>query len=586
LQHGAGSFVIAVWPTDNSYKSEAAYNRSQYIADLLEEVGFTVYCTTTDADAKEKGALKIQTGFGHIKSVCDTDLVFDPFTSRLANIDPVHTVNCMRNRLYDSTSLIYIGDFPAAVADLQLLVDSSYYTKLDHILNESDVSNNDRSHDKMNKQATSRVCSQLVIDLLVKQNHHGTAWYLKLMRLYLNATQDPSMSDERRLYSLRYVTSSLRRWRGHIEATKGKAKDFVTQPVWEAVETMLAVCVKLVADGIGSLLVKLNSQGNEQLFGQMRSSSTRGEFGVNFSSKRGLEIVNDAQVHQHLESKTKNTFNFPSVSEFKDEPFVQQIPLTIDQMSEIMAEAAEDAENDCYGLGIKNDEVQIDRHFSPYSFNRTLLRENLHDGDETEAVSEEILHQAETAADPKVVSFKNCHFLDVATSDGYYLSVPSPTQKQPITLQPKSSLLYAYNTRRNNKSFDRQRRVMNPSRKQLMISGRPHDAQTWQSTGVEIGSVVAVSKGSKRYVGRLISFRYKNQKSKKDTRFPYRNIIFNVNENAEFHLFPLFEVTRSGAMKSVNSKEYFQSEHYKLSMTPNAVDFGTLTVNFDPSLLL
>jgi hypothetical protein len=104
---------------------------------------------------------------------------------------------------------------------------------------------------------------------------------------------------------------------------------------------------------------------------------------------------------------------------------------------------------------------------------------------------------------------------------------------------------------------------MNPTRKQMLISGRPHEAQTWRANGIEIGNNVAVRKGPKVYIGRLVSIRYKNQKSKRDTRFPFKNIMFGVNENVEFLLFQLHSISPSGTIKECNSTEYFEPLQYK-----------------------
>jgi hypothetical protein len=395
--------------------------------------------------------MKIATGFGHIVSFGGVDVVHNPSVITLANIDPDHTGNVLRTRLYDTTNIMQIGDFPALVADLQLIVNSPHYSKLDHKLNPSDVENNDRSHDKMNKQCTWRVCSAEVINILTDQGMHGTAWYLNLVRCFLDASKNPTISDSERLHKLRFVTSCLRRWRNSIEEKKGTAKDFITSAAWEAIEVELVVCIRLVTEGIGSLLVKLNSQANEQLFGAMRSSSTQGQFGVNFTPKEAMNIINNGQILQHLQSKLCDTFMFPSVSQFKGEPYVQQTALSIDEITAVLEAADHDAIDACKLVGIESDEVQIDRYFSPFSFDASLLRENLSDSDETEAVNCDV----HSKTDVKVVSYRNCHFIDDESDDAYFKSIQTPTQLTPFELTTKSSFLYILNKKAKSLSTDK-----------------------------------------------------------------------------------------------------------------------------------
>jgi hypothetical protein len=69
-----------------------------------------------------------------------------------------------------------------------------------------------------------------------------------------------------------------------------------------------------------------NSQHCEQFFGQMRAQSTMGYFGRNFTPKKAVEIVNNSQIRQRLQSQLNDTFHFEGSGKDKPVPFEIQTP--------------------------------------------------------------------------------------------------------------------------------------------------------------------------------------------------------------------------------------------------------------------
>lgn len=99
-------------------------------------------------------------------------------------------------------------------------------------------------------------------------------------------------------------------------------------------------------------------------------------------------------------------------------------------------------------------------------------------------------------------------------------TVRSPTQPQHVTEIRKRTLLYLLNDDNANKSHDRQQRVRVASRKEMTISGRPHNADCWQSTGINIGNYVFVKESKKFFLGRVVIMRFKDGKKKAERKFP------------------------------------------------------------------
>lgn len=607
LQHNAPSFPVAIFPTDNKYTSETAYNRCGYVSDVFESENFEVVCSSTDADAKEKGGAKIQTGFGHVKTVYDTDFIYDPSINRISTIDTVHIVNSLKMKMFNTTRILYAGDHPVLVADLQLLVSSSKYSKEDHRLNFSDVNNNDKTMDKMNKQATAKICAWPVIEILEEMGALGTAFYLKIMRILLDVFQDVSMPDDKRLYDMAYVNETLLRWRANVEDTGGIGQDFITSSTWESIVLNYAAVVKFVGEGRGSLVTKLHTQNCEQTFGQMRSQASAGQFGVNFTVKQAAEILTNAHIKQVVENKLSRRFNFPSVSKKRAEPFISDVPLTPEEMTQIISDAKESSKADCVKLGMdENSRASIGQYMFPPKFDASKLRENVIAYQDDQEIQEGTRSDDENLSDDenmnqvdgsssgvdeseddnrKVITIKKLHFIDEKTDGNNFTIVRSPTQQSETAQVRKSYLVYLLDDRNKKKSYDRAQRVQASGRKELIISGRPHGAMTWRSTGLEMGNYVAVKCKDKVSVGRVCNIRYKNGRKMSEKSFPYRNIIFSKNENVEFNLHPHFEVASSGIVEKKTNKSYFTPNDYTFTLIEDGIDMKNNKLKFNFNLV-
>lgn len=589
FQFGAESFPICVFPTDNSYKSEIAYNRNKFIAELLQEEGIEVVCTTTDADTKEKGGGKIHSEFGNIVQLYGTNFVYNPDLPRLVTIDTKHIVNSMKMRLFDSTAIRYFKDFPILRSDLVLLV--STRSKEVHMLNKSDISNNDKTADKMDKQSTDRICSWKVIAALESmENAKGTAFYLKLMRLMLDVFTDPSLSDKTRLMKGSYAMSCLRRWREQIRLDGGSANDFITTPAWESLEMNYAALVKLVQNGEGAKITLLSSQPVEQFFGGMRTQSTQGQFCASFNVQRGLELINNTHVKMAIEQKLSGVFNFPSAHKSHPTPHVQLEPLKPDEIRRAIVLGASVAGVDCSKLGIHGDEANLEDFMKPFKCNEDLRREIILanrselDEDELDNFAEDIEMLSDDEdlqqQSPKTVEWKGMVFIDENTPGLEFKTLCDPNDPTSAKFVNKSYLLYLLDDGNRKKSLNRRERVQSHKRKEMLLPNPPSGEMFWKASGVELNDYVLVKSGQTFGIGRVVNFRQKRGgRAKKSSIFPYQNLFFDINENAEFNLFPFFKLATDHSLTPFLEKSYFEARNYIYTISQRAIDIVAMELN-------
>jgi hypothetical protein len=80
-------------------------------------------------------------------------------------------------------------------------------------------------------------------------------------------------------------------------------------------------------------------------------------------------------------------------------------------------------------------------------------------------------------------------------------------------------------------------------------------------------------------IGRVASFRYKNAKNKALTKFPFTNLIFELNENVEFYLHPFFEVSPTRSLKLIQNLDYFIASDYRFTLQKSVVNLDTMMVD-------
>jgi hypothetical protein len=310
--------------------------------------------------------------------------------------DHVHLIGKLRMKLFDTANSTVIGTQPATVNQLQILVKDKRFTREDHGLTICDVANKDKTKDKMDKHATSRISSEKVLNCLEQiPGAEGTAAYIKLM-LYLDeALLCPKTTLEDRLWCMIYVASFLRRWRHHVHLSpNAQSSNFITPNAWACVEINLGFFIKLLKMGKGQLIPICSSQMVEEAFRALRSLSTFGLTQINATTKTALENFGKINLMMDVAFNLRNDFKFIDSRSLKD--VVAPEPLMLEFLEpalivDVIKNAQYQVEQDCIKLGIFEPEI------NPMDiFRMPMMPEELIERGASQSQSQAIERQMET----------------------------------------------------------------------------------------------------------------------------------------------------------------------------------------------
>jgi hypothetical protein len=316
---GSQPRVVGIFPTDNAYKSDIVVTRWKNIAQEVKKKGFNSYFST-DADPRLLNAMKILTKFGksyYITGLC-IPLLLDISVAIKTLSDPHHLLNNLKNRINDLTNCLMIGKFYVSMNYLKIMLNHPEISRNDHQLSNEDVGTFDSSKDKMNSNATRKICEPIVIELLKKiPGSEGTIIYLQMMRDLYDAFIEPTTTDLDRLKKAFKVLCFLRIWRVNVPV--GERASFITNINWSCIEMNVSFLYQLVLEGKGNLIVIWNSQICEEYFRTLRSMGTYGLTQINFSVLEALQKINRVEKIIEICTKHKSTFNFPEVEKIRSD---------------------------------------------------------------------------------------------------------------------------------------------------------------------------------------------------------------------------------------------------------------------------
>jgi hypothetical protein len=312
---------------------------------------------------------------------------------------------------------------------LKILISLPDVSRNDHKLKNQDVGTFDTSKDKMNTEATRRICEPHVIELLKKvPGSEGTRVYLKIMRSFFNAFIETEISDLERIYQAFWSLKIIRTWRNNVKA--GERENFITNYNWECIELNVACLYNLVMKGEGKFIPILNSQGCEEMFRTLRAMGSFGLTQINFSVKDALEKLNRLSKIDEITTKYKNQFDFPENSKIRSDVsnlqnIIRTEPPTEEECHNTILKAYEDARKVCEELYMENLEECDPTKF----FKKTVLND--------ESEEEETMEFLETAYGQdqeinrfdglaiseyeangrKIIKIKNLYFIDEETGE-------------------------------------------------------------------------------------------------------------------------------------------------------------------------
>lgn len=595
---GSSPFVLGFFVTNTDYTAQEYVWRLRHIEEQLSAEGFQMIVSTDGCPALF-AAQKFLNGFGYPNKLFGYEFMCQPGESPkwiLAIQDPLHLVNKMKNRLFDSASDIKIGRFTASSKHLEVLQQNGSLSKIDHELTETIVGS-DRSKDKMNTVGTENVCHKKVHPLLKKYvpGSDGTIQLLKIMDFLLDAFVREKTPDRERLFKCIYVLEFLRRWITDQKRRRRGFESSFTKHCFECVELNTFFLVNLLARGNGSLIRLCSSQACEKLFRQLRSMSTLGSTQINFSEYELVSKLRKAKLTQQFMSELQQTgFKF-------NERLINALPaseeavdiLSSSDISQTISEAVLEAKKSCDELGLMAVNYNMSRIFNPTRVNIDLseemssffldqLDDDEQDSDEGDAADNIEFDNIDIDCEgDKVFKYRNIRLLNEANDSSSFLTCDE--EGNVTGSLGKQTLLWTIQEDPEHISTDRRMRFHSGVRRKAFCYVWDDDgSDVFKPNGVKPGQWIVVKKGNSLRLGYVLKFQYMNAKNKLAKSYTYKSAIFNVNQGVELLLSPCFSLNKSsGCFNDLNGWNYFPLEAYVCTLRESVVDADNKKLSSD-----
>jgi hypothetical protein len=124
-------------------------------------------------------------------------------------------------------------------------------------------------------------------------------------------------------------------------------------------------------------------------------------------------------------------------------------------------------------------------------------------------------------------------------------------------------------------SSDRLARFFSSKKGEMVPGETVGNAILKKCSSITLGDFVFAKSISRRqtFCGRIIKFQYSKEKTKSARKYKYKSIIFNLNQNVKFLLFPCFTLAPFGHLFSEDSPQnWFESNEYRYTINNSCVD--------------
>lgn len=315
----APPFCLLVFGSDNKFHSDDVHNRWKEIPSELKKVNIEVLTRSSDSEPKYNRAMRILDKLGlpselGLPEWFSCGATEPPFSVQ----DTPHIGTKMRNFFLKTKwgrRTLPFGKYFIDINHLQILMrklPKDQHQLTDTVLNAAD---------RQNFSSVLKMCDKNVIMLLDKhvKRSQGTAKFLEIIRLVIDAFLDVELKPLERVNKLWYSVFMLRIWHENVKSTKGlKMKDnFITTNCYS--------CIELNAHSLINILLHLrqtnqpqlflphlySSQVCESLFRALRSLSSTFSTIVNCTIKETLERINKIQLQKDIEHAQSAQFVFP-----------------------------------------------------------------------------------------------------------------------------------------------------------------------------------------------------------------------------------------------------------------------------------
>lgn len=319
LNVNAPSFCLSLFGTDNKFKTSQVLKRWAVTESLCENKEVTILGWSSDGDTRCLRAMRIRSGLAYkplnvpVKWEEWFNATYKPKLNCVQ--DTHHICNKMKIRLYDSTSVMIMGNYIALKSHLQILIDS--VSKDKHLLVPSDI----RPLDKMNFKPVEKIMNPIANLNESVAASLGTSIYLGLIENVYKSYMNEDLKPLERVYCLWYTIFFLRIWRiWLVEHPKLNVQNFITYNPYACIElnghSLINTIVSLAAAGEDDQFVTtlMGSQTCEEMFRKMRSMTTTNWTAINFTLLEMLHKIKRIEFCDEAMVDLNSSFNFPRLN--------------------------------------------------------------------------------------------------------------------------------------------------------------------------------------------------------------------------------------------------------------------------------
>lgn len=317
---------ILLFGTHSKYTAMDVSNRWNYFVSKLKELNITVLGISSDSDPRYNSAMRRNSSLGYKSDVFANADWFKCGQRSAGRIqflfyiqDTIHLATKLRNFLLKTFKYLEMLPFGKKhfiqIAHLRYLID--HLSKCQHKLTESILNPTDRQ----NFKSVLCISTPEIISLLKKHvpGSDATVKFLELLRNFIDAYMDMSLSPLERVSKLWYSIFMVRLWRRFIVANKSLTlkNNFLTSNCYS--------CMELNAHSLVSILLYLratkqphlflpwlfSSQPCESFFRQIRSLSSCYSTVTNCTVKEMSDRIHKIQLQNEISSDANTSFIDP-----------------------------------------------------------------------------------------------------------------------------------------------------------------------------------------------------------------------------------------------------------------------------------
>lgn len=349
-------FCLSLFGTDCKFKTSQVLKRWTATEGLCKDEEISIFGWSSDGDTRCLRAMRIRSGLAFNPSNVPVEWREWFNASYMPKLNCVqdthHICNKMKSRLYDTTAVMFMGNYIVSKSHLQILIDT--VSKDKHLLVPSDI----RPLDKMNFKPVEKIMNPVVREHLNESvpASLGTSTYLSLIENVFKAYMDEKLKPLERVYSLWYTIFFLRIWKiWLVQHPKLGIHNFITYNAYSCIElnghSLINIIASLAAAGEDEQFITtlMGSQTCEERFRRLRSLTTTNWTAINFSLLEMLHKIKRIEFCDEAMADLNDSFNFPRLNT-KDHTSYK-LP-TEEEIFDMVNKAKDDALRNAAEIGI------------------------------------------------------------------------------------------------------------------------------------------------------------------------------------------------------------------------------------------